>query len=121
MVNLEFDQCNEPFIICGAEDTGSSAEETRPFEPSGEPLPAPVAVRQSADEVVVDFSSPLKGCAIAKVFTSSGRFLTELENTDDGTLVWNLKDSRGNSVAAGIYLLQVSVEDKTWVRKVLIP
>lgn len=51
--------------------------------------------------------------ATIKIYTVSGRFVNELEETDgDGGVEWNLRDQAGQRIKPGIYLFHVTTEEE---------
>lgn len=80
----------------------------------------PVPFRPSAGHTRITFTG-LTRSARVRVFTVSGELVRTLDKNDSGqTLTWDVKNSRGENVASGVYIYTVKSGAETATGKLMV-
>jgi hypothetical protein len=84
-----------------------------------QPFPNPARTR-----LTISYAVPRKTRLTLKLYDIAGKLVTTLANGEQKpgyyNLVWNRQDSKGRSVAAGVYFCALAAEGKRFTRKVVL-
>ena len=80
----------------------------------------PVPFKPSAGHLRITFTALTRASRV-KIFTLSGELVRALEKSDTGdSLDWDVKNSRGENVASGVYFFTVKSAGRTRTGKLMI-